>query len=541
LDQVLTPEESKYHAMCRDIGISDFRLAPDCQRMFVSIEITCGSAFLKQRYRSMVSSLSLVSPEYVHSSPMRASSLAIAPHGRQLVARCDTKLVFLEALSLTKLQEVEFGRLDGMFDSMQYSPSGRYVLAVVGEDVHVVDASSMTLLCSSAMSVGMCMCWGIEFSRECLTYLRHNCPRSGFGPCSKYSVVCLDAQDLALMKENVLPLDDEDELLCGITLTVEKMAVSGRGVIFLYEPRSLQLLAQTELKHPTGSVVVSTIADMAFDSRSRYLAAEVGCIIFLFDATTLATLQVVRNCDSLRSPTPWMPLEQQQRQHAPVVMHIDHGEPPALRDESLLALHAGHQTADMIEDLISQRVQAKSARATHQGQSDSDPGVDDALLLIQFHRNPKELLDALRTHPALKRCRRAMWAAGQNFERPSGDMIFVQPHQLSAARRAEGHKTNNKFCVIVSEGFEYLLQAAIATISRGAWAKSRNIVEGSRSGSSSSCSMHVETGTDSEQQFGFDLVCSRTFLHFEPTPLNANSVVQSTTELHGGMNPRRKA
>mmetsp|Transcript_139468 Transcript_139468/g.446194 ORF Transcript_139468/g.446194 Transcript_139468/m.446194 type:complete len:124 (+) Transcript_139468:482-853(+) len=89
-------------------------------------------------------------------------------------------------------------------------------------------------------------------------------------------------------------------------------------------------------------------------------------------------------------------------------MMIAHAEPPVVRDESSLAMHAEYQSADMIEEMMSQGVQAdvpgRGPQAAHEA-SQPGSGQEEALILVQFHRYPKELLAALRTSPALKRCR----------------------------------------------------------------------------------------------------------------------------------------
>ena len=197
----------------------------------------------------------------------------------------------------------------------------------------------------------------------------------------------------------------------------------------------------------------------------------------------------------------------------------------------------------MIEEMLSRSVQADMPGCgplTAIEASQPISAQEEALILVQFHRCPKELLAALRTSPALKRCREALAVAGHRFERPNGDMFFVSPSQFDAGRRAEVNKSDNTFCVIFAESNEHLVVEAIASVSQGVRTKSRALVESALASSAGANRGSATSSNSSDQHAALDLVSERTFLHWVAEPRNAASVNQSTTELHGGVNPRRK-
>ena len=203
-------------------------------------------------------------------------------------------------------------------------------------------------------------------------------------------------------------------------------------------------------------------------------AAEKLTGVFVLDATNLIIFchcgNLIRALDLLEVARPWEPFVPPPPQGEEVIMMVVHAEPPAGRDESVLALHSEYQSADMIEEMLSGSFQADMpGRRPQTAIEASQPilGQEEALILVQLHRCPKELLAALRTSPALKRCREALEVAGHSLECPNGDVVFVNPSQFDAARRAEVNKSDNKCCVIFAEGNEHLVDEAIAGVSIG--------------------------------------------------------------------------
>lgn len=86
--------------------------------------------------------------------------------------------------------------------------------------------------------------------------------------------------------------------------------------------------------------------------------------------------------------------------------------------------------------------------------------------------------------------------------------------------------------VIVSESLEYYVEASLTDVPcrDGARVKMRQVLEPAGSGASDQ---------PGEDDLAMNVVETRTFLCAAPRLRASNSVTQSTTEVHGGLNPRR--
>lgn len=98
--------------------------------------------------------------------------------------------------------------------------------------------------------------------------------------------------------------------------------------------------------------------------------------------------------------------------------------------------------------------------------------------------------------------------------------------------------------LILSNSLSYLVEEALASCGKGAWAKDRRCLQAS-SGSDMATISTGEVGQSDDGQLAVDalydetsyvLVIDKSFLAFVPCSLPAASVVQSTTEA----NPRRE-
>jgi len=506
-----------------DVG--GMKVSPDGERIFVSTGAKGGG---KGKGRGKghgfkISSHGLYTADQVDSPPFSefVALLAISPSGRRLVAGFhDGQLFLVEASSLNSLLEV---RLTSRIVCIEYLPSGRQVVALARACVHLVDADSMVPLRTSdfASRFLSCVVSRNDLGEDCLTCL-----------LDKHKLACLNCTSLRTMREvdlaHVLP-----EPPACLACTSRRLALGGvDGHVCLLDYPSLKVSSQTDLP------VIHGVYDLAFVTSTCALAAAVDRVgVFVLDATNLTILRYTGNlvgiCKCLEVARPWEPFVPPPPQGEEVIMMIAHAEPPVVRDESSLAMHAEYQSADMIEEMMSQGVQAdvpgRGPQAAHEA-SQPGSGQEEALILVQFHRYPKELLAALRTSPALKRCREALEMAGHSFERPNGNMVFVSPSQFDAARRAEVNKSDNKFCVIFAESNDRLVEGAIASVSEGVRTKSRALVESALASSACANMGSASSSNSSDQHAAFDLVFERTFLHCVAEPRNVGAMHHSTTE-----------
>jgi len=154
-------------------------------------------------------------------------------------------------------------------------------------------------------------------------------------------------------------------------------------------------------------------------------------------------------------------------------------------------------------------------------------------VLLKVSRDPAGYHEQLDHCAELQECRDILAAAGKAFKLPSGARVFVDPVQYEAAKKAaelKGGLTPQN--VLVSQHYEDLVVMVIKRIP----CNSKVRVQ---------CNAKIPSGVVSEAiSSGIDLEISRSFIHV-PVPsslrssANGQTPTASTTEAHGGKNPRR--
>ena len=142
----------------------------------------------------------------------------------------------------------------------------------------------------------------------------------------------------------------------------------------------------------------------------------------------------------------------------------------------------------------------------------------------------------------------ALEGQGCNCRLPVGAWVFVHPGQYRDVMHALNGQHLRSSHVIAATSLEYLVAESLSNIGEGAWVRARHEVPWSTRSSSTAASPgspaprsapgFVAATVDMDDLWqGFGV--RRTFF-CEVTPLrSAATVVQSTTEAHGGVNPRR--
>lgn len=224
-------------------------------------------------------------------------------------------------------------------------------------------------------------------------------------------------------------------------------------------------------------------------------------------------------------------------------------EEVASRDVDLLCEQAEHDWADSVSEVI----------RFDMGSTEEGDELEQ-IFLFPYMRAPKEFKDALLEGPELGWVREQMRASGQEYVlQPSGAKIFVWPGQYSVVIGALSSKEIQlrSSYVIIAQSLLPSLEASIATIrsKKNVRPKNEGIVCVARASVRtvpSSASGDATHGTDEERlgteqttinedsddecwQHTFDVkrLCLVRVLR------NPGSVNQSTTEAHGGVNPRR--
>eukprot|EP00933_Yihiella_yeosuensis_P054760 TRINITY_DN53313_c0_g1_i1.p1 TRINITY_DN53313_c0_g1~~TRINITY_DN53313_c0_g1_i1.p1 ORF type:complete len:510 (-),score=81.57 TRINITY_DN53313_c0_g1_i1:250-1716(-) len=229
-----------------------------------------------------------------------------------------------------------------------------------------------------------------------------------------------------------------------------------------------------------------------------------------------------------------------------VIQEVAHGEdePVAFRDEELLHEQAEHDWADCVVD-----------RVLHGGVTQEDANETEQIFLYPYSRAPAEFKEVLLEGKELGPTRELMRAKGCDFVlEPSGAKVFVWPEQypavLDALRSLEMSLRTSH--VIIAESLLPALEASIGAIAhkknvRPKKSSVMTLVSIGKTVSTSSssdgyCEAKAASGTDETEAEQWDILfkVEGTFLTFAKAPRNSGSVNQSTTEAHGGSNPRRK-
>jgi WD40 repeat protein len=296
----------------------DMKMSPDGECIFVSTE-TDGVG--------KISYYGLYSADQVDSPPFSECIrfMTIAPHGRHLVAGfCSGQLFLVEASSLNSLLEVRLtSRSPLEILCIEYLPSGRQVVAMAKECVHLVDADSMVPVRTLDMTSTFISyvasrndrgedCLTCLFEENKIVYLRFT------------SLVALDEVDFV----HVIPF----EILC-LAWTSKHLAFSGvafggaQGYVCLLDypslldNPSLQMSALTEL--PLEDPRDSTF-ELVFVTRSCTLVVAVELMgVFVLEATHLTILYHSGNLWScLDVARPWKPFVPPPPQGANVIMMV---------------------------------------------------------------------------------------------------------------------------------------------------------------------------------------------------------------------------
>jgi len=152
----------------------------------------------------------------------------------------------------------------------------------------------------------------------------------------------------------------------------------------------------------------------------------------------------------------------------------------------------------------------------------ADGGPYQPVYLLRLKRNPRELETAIHEGPELEPVRDAMTRVGFSSRLPSGAAMLVEPDHYETVRHMLATISLRPYHIIVQETFYPLLIEAISHVRSRAGAR----VTDSR--------MLGYVGPDDA------FVIENTFFSGTPSPMrNPQSVVQSTTAVHGAVNPRR--
>lgn len=224
-------------------------------------------------------------------------------------------------------------------------------------------------------------------------------------------------------------------------------------------------------------------------------------------------------------------------EYAPTEQVVQHLDEPAARDEELAQQQAEHDWADGVVRMI-----ADPTLSNIDG-----PGTPDMeqVFLFRFSRTPIEFKNALERGPQLATVRDEMTAAGCACTLPSphaGAKVFVWPPQYQTVMDAIGQLGMPLFSsnVVILESLMPCLEDLVVAIPRKA-----NVHEKERQSLTVvACMAQASAQTQSSDSSDWgDLECvleeARTFLCC--VRVLKDVVTQSTTEAHGGVNPRRFA
>eukprot|EP00929_Paragymnodinium_shiwhaense_P120041 TRINITY_DN91945_c0_g1_i1.p1 TRINITY_DN91945_c0_g1~~TRINITY_DN91945_c0_g1_i1.p1 ORF type:complete len:463 (-),score=42.71 TRINITY_DN91945_c0_g1_i1:400-1737(-) len=149
----------------------------------------------------------------------------------------------------------------------------------------------------------------------------------------------------------------------------------------------------------------------------------------------------------------------------------------------------------------------------------------EKVLLLRMTRNPPQLENVLHFGPELETIRNAMREAGCQCLLPSGASIFVHPAQYTASRRAVASVQLRPYHIVVAEAFAPLVLDALRAVPSRRNVRLRE--------------HEVVAYLDNSMEGIINIIVERTFLNIPRALRGADSVTQSTTEAHGGRNPRR--
>ena len=273
-----------------------------------------------------------------------------------------------------------------------------------------------------------------------------------------------------------------------------------------------------------------------------------------------------------------------------VIQQIHHADPPQHIDPVEAAIFGEVQQAGYVERLNEngERVM-EAATASHlpfssdmssqgTGQAGSEEiATPERVVILRFGSAPsagdstERFRQALLCGPELRPCREALEQAGHAFELLEGALVFVSPELYAPTMRGLVGTELRPYNVVIAETLEYLVEEILEKRSfkkRPRPKSPRQVLEMARS---SACVHSDETINSSEAPEGdgtagtqatgwpnptpegaepesaadfagavqWSIIVSRTFVQVVPTLQDCCTVVQSSSELVGVLNPRR--
>jgi hypothetical protein len=248
--------------------------------------------------------------------------------------------------------------------------------------------------------------------------------------------------------------------------------------------------------------------------------------------------------------------------HEEVIEEVVHSEPSVIPDPSDEIL-ADHIWASGVESLINgASVSIDDSPDCAVAEPALEAAEKDDIYLLQFSRNPEQFENSLSCGISLKSCRDALEEAGLPWNLPSVAKVFVHPSQYRQSLEfLERYDTRLRpYHVVVAASLQHLVDESLSGIPcrQGARIKKRVTLGAAQSGKRVKAHEEQSGGRKEADSDGEDatigessqtvlempmIVCEqRTFiccLPRFPYLRDATSVPQSTTEAHGGLNPRR--
>lgn len=180
------------------------------------------------------------------------------------------------------------------------------------------------------------------------------------------------------------------------------------------------------------------------------------------------------------------------------------------------------------------------AAVEHDGASDASVDMEH-VILHHYTRWSKEFAEALLLGPDLRPIREEMQAAGHDcILEPSGAKMFVPPQHVEHVKRelAQLQIPLHASHVVVTESMLPALERSIATISsmKNVRVKDRRVLTVMPSPTQGETDADYFPNNSSPDWL---VGVKRTFICSVRVVRNPESVNQSTTEAHGGVNPRR--
>lgn len=207
-------------------------------------------------------------------------------------------------------------------------------------------------------------------------------------------------------------------------------------------------------------------------------------------------------------------------------LHRDTPLPLTLKDDIEIACAASLQTAD---EATAQQNASVCQQVVQSARFQWTQLFTESLVVLKISRNPSQLHTEIQTCKELKQCRDQLKEAGSEFMLPCRAYAFVRPDQYSAMLKAiqiQGKSFASRH-IIVSQEHE----AAIRTVIERMPCNHKVHTQ---------AKYHLPTGLASEAlKHGLKIEIKKTFLDIKSSSSTTGKhPTASTTEVHGGKNPR---